>query len=471
MAEINFRWPKDRATFNPVSDRHFANRSTPKPTHMKKLFFFFATVCIATTACKKDTPGNEDHSNKARPASLKIAVVSDIHYMAPSLLQNGAVEGQAFQEYLNQDPKLLQYSATVFQTVMEDLKAERPDVLLVPGDLTKDGEMVSHQAVAEKLAQLAALGTRVLVIPGNHDLNNAKAVQYNGNTATSLPRTMPKDFEKTYKGLGYQDGSEQDPASLSYLAKTYKDLWFLAIDASKYEEYGPSGDVADGRIKDATMTWILKKLEEAKKQNATVFALMHQNLIEHYANQTQLDPGYVIDDWQNKVKALIDAGLRVIFTGHYHANDITAYEHNGKTLYDIETGSLVTAPMPYRVMQLQGNTFNIKTKTVQSIGQPMPDGVTFPAYSNQFLSHHLDSYFTELLQNRFGAPAALAQMASPLFRNGIMAHFAGDEQMPPDQQAQINALGGYSADLAGIATILWTDLGVADNNVTLQYQQ
>jgi hypothetical protein len=67
---------------------------------------------------------------------------------------------------------------------------------------------------------------------------------------------MPKDFEKIYKGFGYQDGSEQDPASMSYLARPYKDLWLLAIDASKYEEFGPSGDVADGRIKDATMDWL-----------------------------------------------------------------------------------------------------------------------------------------------------------------------------------------------------------------------
>jgi hypothetical protein len=169
----------------------------------------------------------------------------------------------------------------------------------------------------------------------------------------------------------------------------------------------------------------------AKKQNATVFAMMHHNLIEHYTNQSELDPGYVIDDWQNKVKRLMDAGLRIIFTGHYHANDITTYSHEGKTLYDIQTGSLVTAPMPYRLIQLQGNTLQVKTKTVQTIGQSLPDGLTFPAYSQQFLSGHLDQYFNSLLQNRFGAPASLAAFASPIFRSGIMAHFAGDENMPP----------------------------------------
>ncbi len=447
--------------------------------HTKKFFAVCLLVWAAFSACKKDfrKPGTVGFSEtvemaKKQPApSLKIAVVSDIHYLAPSLLKNGAVEGQAYQAYLGQDPKLLHYSAAVFQTVLQDLKNERPDLLLVLGDITKDGEIVSHEAVAKQLSELEALGTKVYVIPGNHDINNAKAVRYDANTAIPLARTTPKDFEKIYKRFGYHDGSEQDPASLSYLAKPYKDLWLLALDASKYEEFGPEGDVADGRIKEATMAWALKKLEQAKKQNVTVFAMMHHNLVEHYANQSQLDPGYVIDDWQSKAQRLMEAGLRIIFTGHYHANDITAYEQNGKTLYDIQTGSLVTAPMPYRLIQWKGNSLQVRTRTVQAVGQPVPGGLSFPAYASQFLSGHLDQYFNALLQNRFGAPADLAAFASPLFRNGIMAHFGGDEAMPPDQQALIGVLGSYSADLAGIVGILWTDLPVKDNETTITFHQ
>jgi 3',5'-cyclic AMP phosphodiesterase CpdA len=62
-------------------------------------------------------------------------------------------------------PKLLHYSAAVFQSVINDLKNERPDILLVPGDLTKDGEIVSHQGVADKLAEMEAMGTKCLLFP------------------------------------------------------------------------------------------------------------------------------------------------------------------------------------------------------------------------------------------------------------------------------------------------------------------
>jgi 3',5'-cyclic AMP phosphodiesterase CpdA len=79
---------------------------------------------------------------------LKIAVVSDLHYMAPGLLQGNAAEGTAFMAYLAQDPKLLQNSRDILISTLENLATQHPDILLIPGDLTKDGELVSHNEVA-----------------------------------------------------------------------------------------------------------------------------------------------------------------------------------------------------------------------------------------------------------------------------------------------------------------------------------
>jgi hypothetical protein len=197
--------------------------------------------------------------------------------------------------------------------------------------------------------------------------------------------------------------------------------------------------------------------------------MMHHNLIEHYAGQTQLDPGYVIDDWENVVHQLMDAGLKVIFTGHYHATDISSYTYNGNTLFDIETGSLVTAPNPYRIVMIKDDKLEIKTRTVQSIPASLPGGVTFPTYANAFLSQHLDGYFNYYLANILGAPAPLAALAAPIFRNGIMAHFAGDEKISSDEQAKIDGLATISQQLAGIVTTLWTDTGEMDNEATIKY--
>ncbi len=439
---------------------------------MKSKLFILLLLSQLFICCKKEftedlPPASEEGKNllkKNGDGHLKIAIVSDIHYMHPSLLINNGAAGTAFQNYLNQDPKLIQYSDPIWRQVMKELIAEEPDILLVPGDITKDGEKIGNQAMAGFLNQLESKGMKVYVIPGNHDINNAKAKLYNGNNDYPVDQTSATDFENIYGNFGYNEAIAKDPYSLSYVAQPKADLRIIGIDASKYEEYGPSGDVAAGRIKPQTLTWILTQIAKAKKDNVTIFAMMHHNLIEHYAGQSDLDPGYVVDDWKNVAKTLTEAGLKFIFTGHYHANDISSYTYKGNTVYDIETGSLVTAPIPYRLITLKDNKMEIRSKTVQSIAAQLPGGVSFPSYANGFLSQHLDGYFNYYLANILGVPAPVLPLATPLFRNGIMAHFAGDEKLPPEERKKIEELGAISQQLAGIVTTLWTDTGERDNH-------
>ncbi len=444
-----------------------------------QLLLFVLLLSQFLLSCKKDLKdGGHHYLNEDDEIGgvfgkggrqLKIAVVSDIHYMDPSLLGKGGASGAAFLSYLDADPKLVEYSDPIFRKVFADVKSERPDILLVPGDITKDGEKVGHQAMARFFHQLEREGIKIFVVPGNHDINNGKAKKFIGDNAYPVEKTTKDEFASIYGDFGYNSAVARDPNSLSYVAQPQAGLRLISIDASKYEEYGPEGDVAAGRIKPATLTWILNQMEQAKQKHIAVFAMMHHNLVEHYAGQSQLDPGYVIDDWQNVANTLADAGLKIIFTGHYHANDITSYSHNGNQLFDIQTGSLVTAPSPYRFVTASSSRLDITTKTVQSVQASLPGGLSFPAYANAFLSQHLDGYFNYYLANNLGAPAPLASFASPLFRNGIMAHFAGDENMPADQQAQINELATMSPQLAGIVTTLWTDLGVKDNRTIVSY--
>ena len=83
--------------------------------------------------------------------------------------------------------------------------------------------------------------------------------------------------------------------------------------------------------------------------------MMHHGILEHYTGQNQLDPGYVIDDYETVAHDFTEAGLNIMFTGHYHANDIVSRTDGDKILYDIETGSMVTAPIPYRIITLKGS--------------------------------------------------------------------------------------------------------------------
>ena len=96
----------------------------------------------------------------------KIVVLSDPHVMAPSLLVS---EGTAWTNYLNRERKMVDNSQQLYDEMMTRIMTTSPDLVLITGDLTKDGEQVSHEYVISKLDKLRASGIQVLVIPGNHD--------------------------------------------------------------------------------------------------------------------------------------------------------------------------------------------------------------------------------------------------------------------------------------------------------------
>ncbi len=440
--------------------------------------FVFLSLVILAVCCTKDpfmnqTDQQSDQENSLKSAlpHLKIAVMSDIHFLDPTLLTNGAATGAAFQTYLNYDPKLIQFSGPILSEALAEIVAAKPDLLLIPGDLTKDGEKVSHETMAILLKQVSDLGIKVFVIPGNHDINNPEAVAYNGNDATPVPSISADDFANIYSGFGYQDAISRDVNSLSYICEPFNKVWILGIDDCKYYMNGSLATVS-GLIKEGTMNWIQDRLAEAKKKNITVFAMMHHGIVEHYSGQQTLDPGYVTDNWQMKADALIDAGLRVMFTGHYHANDITMRTKGNNALFDIETGSLVTPPSPFRIISMDPNNMNIDTKHITTIAVPFPPGLDFVTYSNLFISGHLDGIFTYMLTNNpYNVPLATATTIAPLFRNAFMAHYAGDEHITPEEKAKDDYAGLLSPQLGIILHNLWTDLSPADNQYTIDMRK
>ena len=101
-------------------------------------------------------------------STTKIFVVSDPHVMAPELLVE---DGMAFQKVETSTEKLFRYSYDFFSAIKDTILQRKPDLVLMPGDLTKSGELVSHQVLISMLDEIREQGIKVLVIPGNHDLN------------------------------------------------------------------------------------------------------------------------------------------------------------------------------------------------------------------------------------------------------------------------------------------------------------
>ena len=285
--------------------------------NMKKIRIVFSVFFLAFLfSCQNDLNydlkniSNNPESYKVDKNSvnpeIKIAIISDIHYMDKSLLVK---DGPAFQAYLAKDPKLLEYSSAIFDAAVQDIVSKKPDLVLIPGDLTKDGERISHEKVAQQLRYLNRQGIKVLVTVGNHDVNNPETSRYISDRTKQTPTVSADRIPFIYATCGYNDALSRDPNSLSYVNEPVPGLWIITIDANRYAE-NTDKCITGGVIKPETLAWVLEQLAAAQAGGKTVIGMMHHGLMEHYQGQNSVDPGYVIENPEADINSLIDAGLK-----------------------------------------------------------------------------------------------------------------------------------------------------------------
>ncbi len=284
---------------------------------------------------------------------IKIAIISDLHVMVPELLVS---EGNAFEEYLARDRKMLRESVEILDTLMGCILELKPNLVLVTGDLTKDGERVSHEQVAAQLERLTDAGIQVLVVPGNHDINNPDAKVFDGDNATSTDTITRREFAAIFRHAGYGSNSRRDPDSLSYCCDVTDSLSILAIDAcmDRFNTFVSRGDARDhcktsGHLEPSTQQWLVEQAKQATDAGRRVIAMMHHHLVPHFHMEETLAAPYMVDDAGQLCQRLIEAGVHVIFTGHLHISDVSQVNLQPGTMVEIATAAAVGYPCQWRV--------------------------------------------------------------------------------------------------------------------------
>ncbi|MBC8060952.1 MAG: metallophosphoesterase [Clostridiaceae bacterium] len=273
-------------------------------------------------------------------------VATDIHYLAKSLTDNG----EAFNTFMESgDGKQLNYIEDIVDAFIVDIKNKKPEVLILSGDLTSNGEKVSHIELAKKLKEIKDSGILVYVIPGNHDIFNPYARGFKGDNQYKTDYISDVDFSKIYGDFGYNNSISRDKGTLSYLATPTEDNWLLMLDTNKYQRNMSMGlPQAGGEISDSTFKWIEKCSKLAKEHNAKLITVMHQNLLDHVAGITK---NFTIDNNQVALKVFQTAGLQLVLSGHIHIQDIKLYKSSSMSTYDIVTSALSVYPEQYGVLK------------------------------------------------------------------------------------------------------------------------
>lgn len=347
----------------------------------------------------------------------RVMLVADPHVCAQSLWE----KGPAFDTMLASQRKMLDVSEMAFKVLVDTALLYHPSVVLIPGDLTKDSEVASHDVVITQLQRLLDAGIKVLVIPGNHDIAG-NAYAYRGNDKMAVDALEDTEWETKYDFV-YQQALAKDPLSHSYVAEPISGVSILGIDASH--------GTGEGYLLEATLAWILEQADIAKHNGNMVIAMCHWQVLEHVDNGELILESALIQDAEMIRDSLMAHDVRVLLTGHMHINSISTYRDTltnvGDSIVEISTGSPITYPSPYRWLTIldDRNTVCVETEYLTAL----PNFEDFNTYGRDWMREHTQVLMPTLARRWF-------EVAEYMFTELLL--YAGvSEQMLPMLLAEL----------------------------------
>lgn len=286
---------------------------------------------------------------------LRLTVAADTHFQCFTDLgdfpadpsQKSNTEGMLDKEvyyYTSTQGQMNYESYAIMKQLLASFVTGDDEYLLIAGDLTC-GKRQSHIEYAQMLREAEKeSGKEIFVICGNHDCDDNNLDRYIGID----------EFKEIYADFGYNQALSCHADSGSYTADLSEKYRLIAIDSCIYGK-------DDGEINSSVMQWIREQAEAAKADGKELIGMMHHSILPHFYLQPMIDDYYTI------AEQLADMGINLVFTGHIHANDISsAKTKSGNTIYDVQTGSLITSPNAFRHVAV-GDTVKITSEYITEI--------------------------------------------------------------------------------------------------------
>ncbi|MBQ7547412.1 MAG: metallophosphoesterase [Clostridia bacterium] len=281
---------------------------------------------------------------------LLLTVAADTHYQCAADLSEPS---DKYTEYML-DKETFGYASTqgqmpyesdvILRQMLSEFIASDSEYLLIAGDLTC-GKRQSHLAFAAHLRQAEQRsGKHIYVIIGNHDC-------YAQSDETHISM---QEFREIYADFGYNEALVCDTDSASYAVDLNDRYRLLAIDSCIYGE-------DEGRITQSVFRFIRGQVKRAAADGKELIAMMHHSLLPHYALQP------MIPSWRFYAGWFAANGIQTVLTGHIHANDIASSVFAGKTIYDIQTGALISSPNTYRTLTLYPDKTQVESHFITRI--------------------------------------------------------------------------------------------------------
>ena len=212
----------------------------------------------------------------------KIAQISDIHFGEKNFSQQ------------------LKYN------LLNQLKEENPDLIIVSGDLTTNGYIHEYEKATEFVEELKSI-TETYTIPGNHDARNVGLIHFERLIG-------PRKFIHVDKSGGFA---------------------IVGLDSSE-------PDINDGQIGLDQMNWLRKQMEKLPSDLCKIVTFHHHLLP---IPQTGRERNILLDSG-DLLRVFSECGVDFVLNGHKHVPNVWMIEK----MVTINSGTATTR-------KLRGYTF------------------------------------------------------------------------------------------------------------------
>lgn len=318
-------------------------------------------------------------------SELKLALIADIHHYSEKLGNSG----RAYELREGSDQKCLKETGAIIDTVFEKLAAEDIDALLIAGDITNDGEKVSHDEIQEKFSRFNEK-KKLYIITSTHDwCSDHNPRRFSGNDIFNDVETVDaKELTKRYGIFGEKDRISSYTTPLGLVSSCFQlssDLRLLAVHDDCDAKGGKSG------YSEKHLEWMKEMLKKAEEDGCKVIAMEHHLLLHPFCRL--INSGQSIGDNFETASALADSGLRLMITGHSHMQRTTEFvSEKGNKITQINLGALTGYPSPVTYLTFDGKNAEINVEFTEEFTY------NGEKYSSDYLKKHTTGVLLNLIE-------------------------------------------------------------------------
>ena len=292
---------------------------------------------------------------------LRFYQITDLHYYPARILRSS---GREWEKRALYDQRCVAESEAIVDAAFDTIARDKDtEIVLITGDVVCDGELAGHISLAQKLKKLKAAGKRIFLITASHDIR-PDPKGYSPEKGEYIVECASKEqLFDIYYDSGLSEAVSIHKETGSYCARLQDGYRLLMLNDDRdgwgSESYGFSP---------AQIEWAKQCIDDSKAAGDEMLCVCHHPLLSPVKFYRLFSPHEMIDDCDEVAAFLADSGIRFLFTGHTHMQNINYYDSpSGSRLYEINTGCLTAYPSPIRKMTLSGDTLDIKTLHPQNI--------------------------------------------------------------------------------------------------------